>query len=551
MLLGMHDWLAGLNVYKDDEKLEKGEEIGPSLKRAIENSAIRIPIFSRGYADSAWCLKESAAMLKTPGLNIPLFYHVNPTQVRYPQNDSSPYKQSFEKHYAHPERHSVEEVNEWKHALLQICDHSGWSMDITQRYEARLVKRVVNDLIKTLDRVPLQVANHPVGIDSVKNALIQKLILNSADEVVKIGIWGIGGIGKTTVAKALYNQVYTDFEAASFVADVRTTAAESRGLTNLQNQILEKLTKYDGKVYSVDEGISLLRDRLGGKRVLLVLDDVDAVQQLHALIGDWLDCRSRVIITSKDQHILNLAQVSSKCIHEISGLDIAEALQLFSWHAFLRAAPSPRYEDLSKKIAEACKGHPLSLEVIGSLLYDKENDTGCWKEALDNITLHPEIHNRLYISYNALTDDEKEIFLDIAFFFIGEEKTRPIIFWKSLYKRVYTAVSNLSMKLLIKIDEGGIFHMHDHLRDMGRSIAEKEKEGTQLWGVAHSSTISNSINCSRLRLHGGYPQSLEMLYRQSNVRYLHLEDLSMTKDTSHASSKFDIYGWNVVNLILG
>ncbi|XP_057829770.2 disease resistance protein RUN1 [Cryptomeria japonica] len=520
---------AGLIVFLDSEKLEKGEMIGLSLNSAIESSVIRIPIFSKGYADSGWCLKEAAAMLRTPGLIIPLFYHVNQADVRYPEKGSSPYNQSFLKH---SDRFPREEIEEWKSALQQICCRSGWSMDITQGYEARLVKTVVNDLRKTLDRVPFEVAKHPVGTDNVKNAIIQKLNLDAVEEVVKAGIWGIGGIGKTTVAKAVYNQVYGDFDAACFVFNVRVNAENPRDLTNLQKQILKNLSKYDGEVSSIDDGKTLFKERLGRKHVLLILDDMDAVVQLDALVGDWLARGSRVIITSKNKHILNLAGISSECIQEMTGLKINEGLQLFSWHAFLRPSPNPSFEDLSKRIAEACKGHPLSLEVIGSFLYDKQDNMGYWTEALHNISLNQDIHDRLYISYSALCDDEKEIFVDIACFFIGEHKTLPIVFWISLYNRVDPALHNLSMKLLVKIDDEGVFDMHDHLRDMGRTIAEKEKKGTRLWEAADLSNISNNIKCSRLRLNGGIPQRLKMLYRPG-LCYLHLQNLpakSMTED---------------------
>ncbi|GLJ30525.1 hypothetical protein SUGI_0604300 [Cryptomeria japonica] len=515
---------AGLNVYKDDENLEKGEEFWPSLEKAIKSSAIRIPIFSQGYAESTWCLKEAAAMLRSSGLIIPLFYDVEPTHVRYPLNESSPYKQAFTQHYGHPDRHPREEVEGWKDALEKICSRSGWSMDLTKGFEAQLVKIVVKDLIKTLDKVPLQVAKHPVGIERVKNLLIQKLNLDSMDRMIKVGIWGIGGIGKTTVAKAVYNQVYIDFEAACFVPDVRTTAAETKGLRNLQRKVLRDLSKYDEKVDSVDEGISLFRERLRAKRVLLILDDVDAIRQLNAFVGDWLGPGSRVIITSRNKHILNIAQVSSECIHEMSELEINESLELFSWHAFLRASPSPNYQYLSTKIVKACKGHPLSLEVIGSFLYDKQENEGCWIEALQKIPSDHEIHKTLYISYGALSDDEKEIFVDIACFFIGEHKSLPIVFWKSLYTKVESAVSNLSMKLLIKIDDEGVFDMHDHLRDMGRTIAEDEKPGTrESWQAAHLHTISDNNLISRLRLNGGNIR-LEMLY-SPGLRYLHLQNV--------------------------
>ncbi|GLJ50804.1 hypothetical protein SUGI_1082020 [Cryptomeria japonica] len=543
---------AGLNVFLDSHKLKKGEIIGLSLDRAVESSAIRIPIFSKGYAGSAWCLKEAAVMLKTAGLIIPLFYDVLPTEVRYPQGNSSPYKQAFKKHYAHSDQiqreeiewwkyalqqicpclklygHSVryarEEIDGWKDALKEICLRSGWSMDLTGGFEAQLVKRVVNNIIKTLDRVPLEVAKHPVGLESLTDDLIHKFELNSKGGVVKSGLWGIGGIGKTTAAKAVYNQVFADFDSASFVFNVRATSADAKGLAKLQRKIIKDVTKCGEEVDSVDEGKSLMRDRLGGKRLLLILDDVDNDAQLNALVGDWLAPGSRLIITSRDRHILHLAGVSAEFIHEMSGLQINEGLKLFSWHAFLRESPILTHHDLSKRIVEACKGHPLSLEVIGSFLYDKQNDPDCWAEAVDNITLHADIQKTLYISYNALSEEEKEIFLDIACFFIGEDKRYPIVFWKSMHRMVHTAISNLTLKLLIKIDDNGEFNMHDHLRDMGRTIAEKEKEGTRLWEGADLSTVSNNINLSRLRLNGGNWQRLETLYRPG-LRFLHLKNL--------------------------
>ncbi|GLJ50797.1 hypothetical protein SUGI_1081900 [Cryptomeria japonica] len=103
---------AGLNVFLDSQKLKKGEIIGLSLEKAIESSAIRIPIFTRGYAGSAWCLREAATMVNTQGLIIPLFYDVDPTHVRYPRGISSPYKQAFEKHYSHCDHIQREEI-EW------------------------------------------------------------------------------------------------------------------------------------------------------------------------------------------------------------------------------------------------------------------------------------------------------------------------------------------------------------------------------------------------------------------------------------------------------
>ncbi|XP_057844300.2 disease resistance protein RUN1 [Cryptomeria japonica] len=218
-------------------------------------------------------------IFRTQGLTISLFYDVNPSEVSSSLKDYNSYKKSVLRHYSHPDQYPEEEIAGWKRALEEICSRSDWSMEIAGGFEA-LVKTVVKDVIETLDRVPLQVAKHPVGLDRVKKALIQKLNLNSAGSVVKAEIWGMGGIGKTTIAKAVYNEIYADFHAASFVFNVRSTATEAMGLatglTRMQKKILKDLSKYGGEVDSVDEGISLFKDHLGGKRILLVLDDVDS-----------------------------------------------------------------------------------------------------------------------------------------------------------------------------------------------------------------------------------------------------------------------------------
>ncbi|GLJ22686.1 hypothetical protein SUGI_0427310 [Cryptomeria japonica] len=404
-------------------------------------------------------------------------------------------------------------------------------------FEAQLVKKVVNDIIKTLDRVPLEVAKYPVGLETVKKAVIQKLHLDSAQTVIKVGIWGIGGIGKTTVAKAVYNEVYGSFNATSFVFNVRSTS-----LTKLQGQILKDLVNYEKEPPCVEEGKFLLRHRLRGIRILVILDDVDDRVQLDALAGLWLSRGSRLIITSRDKHILNAAQISLEYIFQISGLQKTEGLQLFCWHAFLRPSPIPSYEDLSKRIVEACKGHPLSLEVIGAFLYGKQNDTDieCWKETLDNIAINRDIFKTLKISYSGLSAEEREIFLDVACFFIGEGTTNPILFWKSMYKNVHTTITNLSMKLLIKIDEKGVFDMHDLVRDMGRIIAKKGK--TRQWQMTQSSSlfdIVSNINKSGLHLYKSYPGWRKMLCTPS-LRYLHLEHVQIedNMESFHANLRW-------------
>lgn len=117
---------AGVNTFLDSEKLEKGDEISPTLKNAIENSAIRIPIFSKNFAESHWCLEEVSHMCKSGGLIIPLFYDVSPTEVRNP--DRGAFAEAFQKKRG---RYSKAKINEWKKALAKVASFSGWSRDDT------------------------------------------------------------------------------------------------------------------------------------------------------------------------------------------------------------------------------------------------------------------------------------------------------------------------------------------------------------------------------------------------------------------------------------
>lgn len=118
---------AGIRVFRDDDELRVGEEFGGELLSAIANSRIYVPIFSRGYASSRWCLRELACMVECRKRNetlifLPVFYDVEASDVRL---ETGPYREALQKH----ERESGEEVaKQWEEALREVAGITGWNL---------------------------------------------------------------------------------------------------------------------------------------------------------------------------------------------------------------------------------------------------------------------------------------------------------------------------------------------------------------------------------------------------------------------------------------
>ncbi|XP_050276918.1 disease resistance protein RPV1-like [Quercus robur] len=466
----------GIRAFRDDDGLRRGDEIAPTLLDAIEESAASIVIISQNYADSRWCLEELSKICECKRLILPVFYQVDPSDVR---KQRGPF---FGKHFREHEEKGIEKekVMKWRKAMETAGGKAGFvfkDKDIDSNEEqAKLIQRLVKRVLEELNSTPLNVAPYTVGLESRIEELMSLLDVRS-NGVQVLGLYGVGGVGKTTLAKALHNKLVGSFQYLVFMKNNRENSEEDEDLVYLQNKLINHISPGKPPVYEVSSGISAIKDEVYEKRVLIIMDDIHNVRQLEVLIGgrDWFSEGSRIIITTRNRDVLPDHLVNG--FYEVRELAFTEALQLFSHHALRREKPTERFMNLSKQMVSLTGGLPLALEVFGSFLFERWRIEE-WKDALQKLKrIRPRnLQDVLKISYDGLDVQEQRIFLDIACLFIKMEIKREDILdaLKGCGFRAEIAVTVLRARSLIKIFEDNSLWMHDQIRDMGRQIVLDE-----------------------------------------------------------------------------
>ncbi|XP_015973600.1 TMV resistance protein N-like [Arachis duranensis] len=469
---------AGIIVFRDDKILEVGDVISDELPRAIKDSLSAIVILSPKYATSTWCLEELHCILESKLEVFPIFYDVEASDVRYQKGS---FAEAFEKH---EKRYDGDKVQKWRDALTQVAGLSGWGSK--KRLEAELIEEIVTTVWTRLQPKLPTFRDGLVGIDK-KIEDMNSLLRPDVKDVRFIGIWGMGGIGKTTLAKVLYMKIRRKFEISCTLDNVREASGQRHGLLNLQRELLSKLKIMDTKIEDEYQGIDTIRNFLFNKKVLLILDDVSDMSQLENLAEkEWFGPGSRVIVTTRDMQLLTSHGISEK--YEIDFLNPEESLQLFSRKAFKRDEPPEHFLKLSKAVIKYAGGLPLTLKLLGSLLC--ERSVSQWKEVLEQIKEVPEsdsLHRTLGISYDGLPRRYKGLFLDIACFFKGWTKDQVKQILNDCGRYPPIGIEILIEKSLVTYDSG-VLGMHDSLQDMGRSIVFEESpeiagKRSRLWSL--------------------------------------------------------------------
>nr|WIL60024.1 nodulation protein [Melilotus officinalis] len=549
----------GIYTFIDDEELQRGDEITPSLLKSIEDSRIAVIVFSKSYASSSFCLDELAHIIhyfKAKGrVVLPVFYDVDPSQVRH-QNDG--YGEALAKHEDRFQNNkkNMERLLKWRKALKQAADLSGYHFNLGKEYEHNFIEKIVKDVSNKINHIPLHVADYPVGLESRMLEVSLLLDLGSSDEVCIIGIHGAGGMGKTTLARAVYNSIVEQFEGSCFLHDVRENSVK-HGLEYLQEQLLSKTINLNFKIHNVSEGIPLIKQRLSQKKILLILDDVDKLEQLRYLVGEptWLGPGSKVLITTRDRHLLESRGI--KRTYEVCGLNIEEALELFRWKVGKNKTIDSNYEDILNRAVTYASGLPLAIEVVGS------NFSGMhvskWNSALDKYKRVPDkdIQKILKVSFDSLDEEDKNVFLDIAcclkgYGLLDVENTLHAHYDYCIKNHLGVLVD----KSLIKID-GYDVTLHDLLEDMGKEIVRQESsnkpgERSRLWfhddivQVLKENMGTENIemiyfNCSSME--NVIEWNGKSFRKMKNLKTLIIENIHFSKGHKYLPSSLRVLRW--------
>ncbi|XVE80844.1 hypothetical protein DITRI_Ditri15bG0013300 [Diplodiscus trichospermus] len=515
---------AGVHSFRDNEKIERGKNIHDEIKNAILHSKFFIIVFSKEFASSTWCLDELVKILehrRSPQHTIlPIFYDVDPNQVK---NQTRSYAEAF---FKHEENFKSEKdmVQKWRAALKQVAEMGG--MVLQDRHESQFIQDIVKQVQKKLDHTTLYVPSYLVGIDSLVRHINWWLEKDESNKVGIATICGLGGIGKTTIAKVVYNQNIQNFEAYSFLANVRETSEEYNGLVRLQRQLISNIFKGKAqKIYNADDGINKIKVIVCCRRVLLVLDDVDDMEKINKIIGTQIPFHlgSKIIITSRNKNLLTFPSISQlfgleslssyrdSCkVFEVRELTFNKSLQLFNWYAFSHNSITESFMEYAKSIVKHCGGLPLALRVLGSSLSEKS--ISVWKSALEKLEAIPDskIQKILRVSYDSFQDDhDKNLFLDIACFFIGKDKDYAITILDGCDYYTTIGIVNLVGRSLLIVDEKNKLMMHQLVQDMGREIIRQESpdlgKRSRLWhkdafDVIREKIGSKTIKCLSIDL---------------------------------------------------
>ncbi|KAH9611998.1 hypothetical protein KSS87_000030 [Heliosperma pusillum] len=277
-----------------------------------------------------------------------------------------------------------------------------------------------------------------------------------------VGIVGMGGLGKTTLARRVYD--HPKINSLFGNSKIWICVSENFNITRLLNEMVEAVTSSRGDLSNKDGIIRKLEEKLKGKKFLLVLDDVwkedqalwDSLRESLKRIGGLPG--SVILITTRSKKVANAARAVYK--HELKELSEDDSWDLLKQNVVIDDGSS--LEEIGRRIASKCRGIPLAVNVIGCLLMTKQNSEREWKAIeMSELWELPQGRNHilpsLLLSFNHLSSPSlKQCFTSCSIIPKGRamDKNELIAHWLA---QGYLHVPSSDTRRLTEEDIGGEF----------------------------------------------------------------------------------------------
>jgi hypothetical protein len=322
------------------------------------------------------------------------------------------------------------------HAVLLPQVLSGWGTVMRDVVVPRTV-----ELLRGMGQLPtsskLEVPAITVGLQARVDQVVSQLLTAEARNHVVL-LHGDGGVGKSTLARAVFNQLHEGNPGMACHAVAMGPGTQSASsIVQAQCSLLQHLIAVEGiVVHSADEGRMVLSQNLEGKRVLLLLDDVwgDSLslllpRRLTELLGEG----STVLVTSREAEAARRFDDGHGMLEvEVQHLSEQESIELLCSYAFGCSRPPAGEEDRVRLAVARCAGLPMALEVLGRYLARVGDQREFWLqfeqavqlayggERAGRVESERTVFGAVAVSWNALDSEEKDTLLDIVWVLRGQ-----------------------------------------------------------------------------------------------------------------------------------
>ncbi|RCV22739.1 hypothetical protein SETIT_4G244400v2 [Setaria italica] len=335
-------------------------------------------------------------------------------------------------------------------------------------------------------------------------------LLEEKQDRTLIAIFGMGGLGKTTITSSVYKnqKIRRNFDCRAWVTLSQTYQAEEL-LREIINQLIDQRSSMASGLMTMNRMrlIEVIQSYLQDKKYMIVLDDVwdkDAWLFLnYAFVRN--NCGSKVLITTRQKDVSSLA--TGSYVIEMKTLKYAESWELFCKKAFCASKDNICPDNLiswANKIVTKCQGLPLAIVTIGSILSYRELEEQVWKFFYDQLSWHiannPELNwisSVLNLSLNNLPSYLRSCFLYCSLFPEDYKIKRKLIskLWiaeglveergdgTTMEEVAECYLMELTQRSLLQVTEKNAcgrartFLMHDLVREVTLILAKKEKFG--------------------------------------------------------------------------